>query len=62
MKDNTELMLLLLQIIVIPVGKIWEIYDIYIILNYGLCLSLYPVGLQDGSFKGFSFHISPLSF
>lgn len=52
----------LLQTIVIPVGEIWEIYDICIILNYGLSLSLYPVGLQDGSFKGFFFHASPLSF
>lgn len=43
-------------------GEIWEIYDIYITLNYGLSLSPYPVGLRDGSFKGFFFHASPLSF
>lgn len=52
----------LLQTIVTPVGKIWEIYDIYTSLNYGLSLRLYPMGLQDGSFKGFPFHASLPSF
>lgn len=51
----------LLQAVVILVGKIWEIYNIYTSLNYGLFLRLYPMGLQDGSFKGFPFCTSPLS-